>query len=500
MLKRAFAALFGSEYGLNATLIARQMGKGHRFAAMLTADRAGELLDKEAQRLLELIAESEAEVSGGRRERLASEADVFIEDKRLLAYVAPHEALPGATAEQILENRRRAFDDRLNRRLVGDRSASRYLTSDDIQSALDDRTVLLDYFLGMSSEGEFTVCIHCFTRERGIGVAIPWVGNPDGEVYMGGGDVRRLYLHAFGLVVARLRQNLIADPGFDGNVTVEAGDRLAKDLDGLIGPALYELLEEEHGRGRDHICLVPHGPLHFHPMHLIGRSDHPLAQDFAVSFLPNLQLLTRPRRHRPPERAIAAIGMTFTRANPYGMPVLPQAADEVAAVASVYGIAPLIDDDATGDAVLEALSTAGTVHLFTHGTQDIAAPAFQCVYVSPGAASDGRVTAHELLDINMSALDLVTLSACETGLGRFDRGDNLRGLPASLLLAGASTLVGTLWEVGAAPSAHFFRAFHAERRRGTGKLDAFARAQRDTRDAFPAYRDWGAFQFVGDWR
>jgi CHAT domain len=42
---------------------------------------------------------------------------------------------------------------------------------------------------------------------------------------------------------------------------------------------------------------------------------------------------------------------------------------------------------------------------------------------------------------------LVTLSACETALGRVDRADNLRGLPATLLAAGAEVVVGTLWPV-----------------------------------------------------
>ena len=96
--------------------------------------------------------------------------------------------------------------------------------------------------------------------------------------------------------------------------------------------------------------------------------------------------------------------------------------------------------------------------------------------------------------------EILTLSACETALGRFDAGDNLRGLPASFLLAGARAVVGTLWPVETNASALFFTEFYGAVHDGAVPLDAFAAAQRATRARFPAYRDWGAFAFSGDWR
>src|SRR5207245_3594083 len=107
--------------------------------------------------------------------------------------------------------------------------------------------------------------------------------------------------------------------------------------------------------------------------------------------------------------------------------------------------------------------------------------------------------AYELLGLDMRGLRLLTLSACETALGRFDLGDNIRGLPASFFLAGVSALIGTLWRVRDPASRHFFAAFYRAYVGGTPLLDAFVAAQRDTRVHFPQYRDWGAFYFAGDW-
>ena len=94
----------------------------------------------------------------------------------------------------------------------------------------------------------------------------------------------------------------------------------------------------------------------------------------------------------------------------------------------------------------------------------------------------------------------MTLSACETALGRFDLADNLTGLPASLMLAGVETIVGTLWRVETGTSEHFFFALYRALKAGSNRLDAFTQAQRSTRAQFPAYRDWGCFYYMGEWR
>jgi CHAT domain-containing protein len=78
-------------------------------------------------------------------------------------------------------------------------------------------------------------------------------------------------------------------------------------------------------------------------------------------------------------------------------------------------------------------------------------------------------------------------------------GDNLRGLPAALLLAGVRTIVGTLWPVAPEPSRTFFTSFYRHLLGPRGALDAFAAAQRETRAVYPHYRDWAAFTFVGRW-
>ena len=67
--------------------------------------------------------------------------------------------------------------------------------------------------------------------------------------------------------------------------------------------------------------------------------------------------------------------------------------------------------------------------------------------------------AWELTGTRFDGLEIIGLSACETALGRFDLSDNPQGLTATLLVAGASTVVGTLWHLRSSAAEVFFSAF-----------------------------------------
>jgi CHAT domain-containing protein len=126
----------------------------------------------------------------------------------------------------------------------------------------------------------------------------------------------------------------------------------------------------------------------------------------------------------------------------------------------------------------------------------VSAPSFQCLYLSPERSSE-VLNAYEILRLDLTGVDLVTLSACETALGRVDLGDNPRGFPASLLIAGVSTIIGTLWPVETNAAKFFFTAFYSRLGSNVTKCAAFAAAQQATRARLPQYRDWGAFYLIG---
>ena len=122
--------------------------------------------------------------------------------------------------------------------------------------------------------------------------------------------------------------------------------------------------------------------------------------------------------------------------------------------------------------------------------------------------SDGVLTAEELAWLDLSQLDLVVLSACETGLGHPRSGEGMLGLRRTLRTGGVDTVVSSLWQVPDEPTATLMERFYQRRWQGEeGSLAALRGAQlellrenRDRWDGDGRPQSWGAFVLTGDWR
>jgi len=103
-----------------------------------------------------------------------------------------------------------------------------------------------------------------------------------------------------------------------------------------------------------------------------------------------------------------------------------------------------------------------------------------------------------VFSLNLSA-DLVALSACQTGIGKVSRGDEVVGLNRAFLYSGARSILSTLWRVDDMASAllvkHFYRNLS-----GNGKVSALRMAQLAVKRTYPHPSFWAGFTLVGDYR
>ncbi len=125
----------------------------------------------------------------------------------------------------------------------------------------------------------------------------------------------------------------------------------------------------------------------------------------------------------------------------------------------------------------------------------------------PEGREEGFLTAEVVGWLDLSGVDLVVLSACETALGETRSGEGMIGLRRAFQTAGAKTVISSLWSVKDESTSELMQAFYENLwLEGMGKGEALRRAQLDMLernrsehgDGLPS--TWGAFVLSGDWR
>lgn len=118
----------------------------------------------------------------------------------------------------------------------------------------------------------------------------------------------------------------------------------------------------------------------------------------------------------------------------------------------------------------------------------------------PVDAEDGLLTAEDVASLDLLDTELVVLSACETGLGEVHLGEGVFGLRRAFVLAGACTLVMSLWKVPDQQTQELMTAFYHALAGGLPCADALRAGQMALRTRYPHPYFWGAFICQGGQR
>jgi CHAT domain-containing protein len=225
------------------------------------------------------------------------------------------------------------------------------------------------------------------------------------------------------------------------------------------------------------LIVSPHHKLHLFPFHAVWWESGFLIERFAVSYVPNLGVLTMPAR--PAGMARVLVGGVAEFGLGLKLPPLPAIAPELEGVVEAYRRQGIETEALAGGRLTRrglcdwsadgTLAGFSTIHLATHGVSVLSHDVSDTPMESRLMLFDVALDGLEISTLQLTA-DLVVLSACNSGqraIGGRDMdelpGDDVFGIQAAFAMAGACAVIGCLWPADDASAEAIMVAFHRHR-------------------------------------
>jgi CHAT domain-containing protein len=375
----------------------------------------------------------------------------------------------------------------------------------DLQAQLDEGTLLLEYALGPARSYLWAV-----TRTRVTSYVLPGARTIE--------------------TAARNAHDLLGK-SHEFELGVQARWAAARLSDVVLAPVAGHL-------GIKRLVVVADGALQYIPFGALptpGDAARPLILDHEIVSLPSASVLPRLRRpasDRPvADRAVAifadpVLTVDDPRVEPAGarparadtarlgtpahlkrLPFSREEADSIAKLAGPEGAFAATDFAANRAAATgTAITRYRRLHFAAHAVIDTQAPRLSGIVLSQvtrdGSPQDGFLRLHDIYNLRLGA-DLVTLSACQTALGKDVSGEGLIGLTRGFMYAGAPRVVASVWRVRDRATSELMRRFYdGILTRRLTPAAALRAAQvsmlKEPQWAAPHY--WAGFVLHGEWR
>lgn len=373
------------------------------------------------------------------------------------------------------------------------------------QTLLDEQTAILEYFIGPEYAYVFML--------SQIGLQV--IPLPKTET---------LHQH-----IATFKQNLFLTEDFQNNPKKsrtqfnQTAFQLYQDI---LAKALSDLSPRVN-----RLIIIPDGALTTLPFEVLNRELEQtpgtnfgqlpyLLKDFQIHYGYSINLLLKNQERQtqlsannrclafaPPYQNPQPIAQSDVRSNQLrnGITALKGTAAEVQAISTYFNGSFDTTASATKASFLEQVDQYGLLHLAMHGEADFDNTKFgHLIFTNKNTIDhpdDHLLFHYEIANLQLQA-QLAVLSACETGVGKYEAGEGVFSLARSFMYAGVPSVVMSLWKVNDQSTSHLMPTFYQQMAKGKTKDEALQQAKlRYLEEASLEYRHpfyWSGFVAMGD--
>ncbi len=248
--------------------------------------------------------------------------------------------------------------------------------------------------------------------------------------------------------------------------------------------------------GSERLLIVPSGSLHYLPFSSLPLSDDRfLVQDHAIIMLPNASsIFFLDKKVTTNRETLFALGNPDRKKTHQS---LPYAEQEVRNIAKGFSKGTVLTGKEATESKFkdQGLEDTGIIHVAAHGEYDAKQPLKSALLLTKDQSNDGNLETYEVFSLHMNPR-LVVLSACQSGLGKVEGGDEVQGLNRAFLYAGAGGVLASLWSVADEQTFRLMDYFY-------GNLvtqmpaDALKDAQLKLMQEYPSPFYWAPFYLTG---
>ncbi|MFM7601909.1 MAG: CHAT domain-containing protein, partial [Pseudanabaena sp.] len=246
------------------------------------------------------------------------------------------------------------------------------------------------------------------------------------------------------------------------------------------------------------ILYAPDGQLRYIPIAALYDGKQLLVEKYQISNLIAYTLSDfTPQPQNAPNILAGAFGGKAGDRR-FGQTALPATVREVQAIANSFqNSVTLIEEQFSRKAIESKFKKHNILHLATHAEFNIGAPDQSFIIFGNG----DKIRLNEITDWQIPNIDLIILSACQTGLGKLGSGVEILGFGYQVQKAGAKQAIASLWKVDDNQTSVLMTAFYAELQKGNvTATEALRRAQVSlikSKDYNHPYY-WSAFFAIGN--
>ena len=302
-----------------------------------------------------------------------------------------------------------------------------------------------------------------------------------------------------------------------GNIFAVSVDVRSKELADLIGDyreaiaSQQEMLFADLGKqlsnhllkpimggleGADKLFIVPSRSLHYLPFSSLPLTKNRfLVQDYTITILPNASSLFFLDRQVTPDRE-SLMAMGNPKREQQGLS-LEFAEQEVKTISKNFPESSILTGSDAKESILKDtdLIDTGIIHIAAHGHYNARDPLKSALLLTKDQKNDGDLETFEIFSLNINPR-LVVLSACQSGIGKLEGGDEVQSLNRAFLYAGAGGVMASLWNVSD-QSTYQLMEYLYDHLRTKSPSTALKEAQIKLMEAYPSPYYWAPFYLTG---